>query len=206
MVQGILAGGEEALRRSVEKAEDDAEAGGSAIAARKVSGLDVVFGITAGGTTPFVIGALQEGARRGARTVLLACVPREQAPDEADVSIRILTGPEVVTGSTRLKAGVASKMVLNTISTLAMVQLGKVHGNLMVDVNANGCAKLSDRAIRTTQSATGLDRSAAEDLLQRAEWHVKTAIVMHALSIDAGAARERLKRCDDSVRRALEAR
>jgi N-acetylmuramic acid 6-phosphate etherase len=132
-------------------------------------------------------------------------VPREQAVDEADVSIRVLTGPEVLTGSTRMKAGLATKMVLNTVSTLAMVRLNKVFENLMVDVNALGCAKLRDRAIRTVSVVTGLPGDAAMRLLDSADWHVKTAIVMQRLSLSAAAARDRLHACQGSVRRALDA-
>jgi N-acetylmuramic acid 6-phosphate etherase len=119
------------------------------------------------------------------------------------MSIRVLTGPEVISGSTRLKAGLATKMVLNLVSTLSMVQLGKVYGNLMVDVNARGCAKLMDRAIRTTMVATQLSRAAAQELLERADWHVKTAIIMYRLRISADEARQRLAACDGHLRRVL---
>ncbi|MBI3760171.1 MAG: N-acetylmuramic acid 6-phosphate etherase, partial [Deltaproteobacteria bacterium] len=188
-VQGIIAGGPDALQRSIENAEDDAGAGAAAVEARHVGSRDVVFGIAAGGTTPFVHGALQQAHSAGAATVFLACVPREQADDEADISIRVLTGPEVVTGSTRLKAGIATRMVLNQISTLSLVQLGKVYGNLMVDVNALGCTKLTDRALRTVMRVTKLEREAAQRLLERCDWHVKTAIVVHALQVEPVEAR-----------------
>ncbi len=203
MVQGVIAGGDAALKRSAEHAEDDPDAGAAQMRALGVRAADVVCGISAGGTTPFVHGALQGARAAGAATVFLACVPAAEVLDEADVSIRVLTGPEVVSGSTRLKAGLATKMVLNMVSTLTMVQLGKVYGHLMVDVNARGCAKLTDRAIRTTMAATMLDRAAAAALLERAAWHVKTAIVMHHLGIDADAARRRLAAVDGSVRRVL---
>lgn len=203
MIQGIIAGGDTALRRSVEHAEDDAAAGAAVIDAHAVAQRDVVFGIATGGTTPFVHAALARARQRGARTVFLACVPREAVTDEADVSIRVLTGPEIIAGSTRLKAGLATKMVLNAVSTLAMVQLGKVYGNLMVDVNARGCAKLRDRAIRTTAAATGLSRTEAEALLNRADWHVKTAIVMQRLNVGLDEARAALQRVNGAVRAAL---
>lgn len=203
-VQGIIAGGDEALKRSVEHAEDDSAAGAAEMDRLAVDGRDVALGIAAGGTTPFVHGALRRARERGAGTVFLACVPGEQAMDEADVSIRVLTGPEVLAGSTRLKAGIATKMVLNVISTLAMVQLGKVYGNLMVDVNALGCAKLTDRAIRTTMRATGLPREEAAALLERASWHVKTAIVMHKLGVEREEAQRRLAAAGGFVRRVLE--
>jgi N-acetylmuramic acid 6-phosphate etherase len=203
-VQGVIAGGDAALRRSVEHAEDDPEAGAAEMDARRVGPNDVVFGIAAGGTTRFVHGALQRARERGAATVFLACVPEQEASDDADVSIRVLTGPEVITGSTRLKAGIATKMVLNMVSTLAMVRLGKVFGNLMVDVNALGCAKLTDRAIRTTMRATALARESAVELLQRADWHVKTAIVMHRLGVGREEAARRLSAASGHVRRVLE--
>jgi N-acetylmuramic acid 6-phosphate etherase len=201
---GVISGGDAALRRSIEHAEDDPRAGATKMARLAVGPRDVVFGITTGGTTPFVHGALQAAKARGARTIFLACVPAGQATDEADVSIRVLTGPEVISGSTRLKAGIATKMVLNMVSTLALVQLGKVLGNLMVDVNAQGCAKLTDRAIRTTMAATGLAREPAAALLERAAWHVKTALVMHSLNVSPAEARQRLAEHDGFVRRVLE--
>jgi N-acetylmuramic acid 6-phosphate etherase len=204
-IQAVIAGGEVALRRSVEGAEDDERAGGAEVDALKPGPCDVVFGISAGGTTPFVRGALRRARARGARTVFLACVPRDQVVDEADVSIRVLTGPEVLAGSTRLKAGLATKMVLNLVSTLALVRVGKVYRNLMVDVHARACAKLTDRAIRTLTGVTGLSRSAAADLLSQADWHVKTAIVMHGISASAADARRRLEACGGSVRCALQA-
>jgi N-acetylmuramic acid 6-phosphate etherase len=203
MVQGVIAGGDDALKRSAEHCEDDPAAGAAEIDRRAAGPHDTVFGIATGGTTPFVHGALQRARERGASTIFLACVPPEEVPDNADVSIRVLTGPEVLSGSTRLKAGLATKMVLNTVSTLSMVQLGKVYGNLMVDVNARGCAKLTDRAIRTTMAATQLTRPDARALLERADWHAKTAIVMHRLAIPAAEARQRLAACDGHLRRAL---
>ncbi len=205
LVQGIIAGGDAALRRSVEQAEDDPTAGERAIEERGIGAQDVVFGITAGGTTPFVHGALSAGRRRGAKTVLLACVPRDQAGDDADVSIRVLTGPEVLTGSTRLKAGIATKMVLNVVSTLSMTRLGKVYGNRMVDVNALGCSKLIDRAIRTLAQLSGLRREEAVALLERADWRVKTAVVMARRSCSRELALALLEAHGGHVRAALAA-
>jgi N-acetylmuramic acid 6-phosphate etherase len=183
MVQGIIAGGLDAMARSIEGAEDRLEDGASAIADREVSRRDVVFGIASGATTPFVHGAIAEARRRGARTVFFACVPVMQQGDEADISIRVLTGPEVITGSTRLKAGTATKMVLNMVTSLAMVQLGKVYDNLMVDLNRDACAKLQDRAVRIVEQATGLDHVAARALLDRGGT-VKIAIVMHHRGVE----------------------
>ena len=204
-VQGIIAGGDAALKKSAEHREDDPDYGAAEIDRVNAGPADTILGIATGGTTPFVHGALRRARERGARTVFLACVPQTEVPDQADVSIRVLTGPEVVSGSTRLKAGLATKMVLNMISTLAMVQLGKVYGNLMVDVNARGCAKLVDRAIRTTMAVTGLPRDGAGALLEQADWHVKTAIVMHRLRIGRDQARRRLDAEGGRLRRVLAA-
>jgi len=191
MVQGIIAGGDTAIRRPVEGAEDDTEAARRVIDERGVDARDVVMGIATGGTTPFVHAALARAKERGASTIFLASVPRTEVPDDADVSIRVLTGPEVVTGSTRLKAGTATKMVLNMISTLSMVRLGKVHGNLMVDVDTRTNAKLVDRAIRIIGVETGLGRAESLALLRAAGGRAKVAIVMHRRGVDAAEA-ERL--------------
>ncbi|MBK7878146.1 MAG: N-acetylmuramic acid 6-phosphate etherase [Planctomycetes bacterium] len=203
LVQGVIAGGPPALTSAVEGAEDDRAAGARAMTERAIGALDVVFGIAAGGTTPFVHGALAEAKARGAATVFLACVPREQAPGEADVSIRVVTGPEVVAGSTRMKAGTATKLVLNTVSTLVMVRLGKVHKNLMVDVNTRGNAKLWQRGIGLVARIAAVDRARAEELLDAADGEVKTAIVMARHACDAGAARGRLAAARGVLRAAL---
>jgi N-acetylmuramic acid 6-phosphate etherase len=147
LVQGILAGGPAALVRSSEGLEDIFKDGEAAMADRRVNALDVVVGITAGGTTPYVKGALHAARQRGAKTVFIACVPADQAPVEADIDIRLLVGPELLAGSTRLKAGTVTKMALNILSTGAMVRLGKVYGNRMVDVAVTN-SKLRDRALR----------------------------------------------------------
>ncbi len=202
-VQAVIAGGAAALAGPVEGAEDDEDAARRELAARGVSALDVVFGIAAGGTTPFVHAALAEARERGAATVMLACVPRGDAPDAADVSIRIPTGPELVAGSTRLKAGTVTKLVLNRVTTLAMVALGKVHGNLMVDVTTRANAKLRERGISLVVTLTGLGRGAAAELLERADGEVKTAAVMHAHALDADAARARLAAAAGRLRDAL---
>lgn len=191
MVQGIIAGGWDALRRAIEGAEDSPEDGAAAIDEKEVDERDVVFGIATGGTTPYVHGAIDRARQRGARTVFFACVRADHVPDNADISIRVLVGPEVVTGSTRLKAGTATKLVLNMVTTLAMVQLGKVYQNLMVDVNTRSNRKLVDRGTRMIQTVTGLERSAAHALLDASNGHVKTALVMHARGVDRAAA-ERL--------------
>jgi len=201
-VQGVIAGGARALVASVEGAEDGRAAGGRELEERGVGKQDVVFGIAAGGTTPFVHGALACARAAGAATIFLACVPRELAPDEADVSIRVITGPEVIAGSTRLKAGTATKLVLNLVSTLSMVRLGKVHGNLMVDVDTRGNAKLRERGIDLVARLVACERERAEALLDAARGEVKVAVVMARHSIDASAARSRLAAAGGFLRRA----
>jgi N-acetylmuramic acid 6-phosphate etherase len=191
MVQGVIAGGWDALRRSIEGAEDRPEDGAAEMDRREVGPNDVVFGIASGGTTPFVHGALDRARTLGAKTVFLSCVPTEQVPDDADVSIRVLTGPEVITGSTRMKAGTATKMVLNLVTTLSMIGIGKVYENLMVDLNALACDKLVDRATRVLQTVTGLARDQAGGLLDRAGGRVKVAVMMHVRGVDRAVA-ERL--------------
>lgn len=178
LVQGIIAGGAGALVRSSEDLEDRAEDGVSAIASRHITQLDVVVGITAGGTTPFVHGALQAAKERGATTIFIACVPAEQVSKAADIDIRLLVGAEILAGSTRLKAGTATKVALNILSTGVMVKLGKVYGNRMVDVAVTN-QKLRDRAIRILQDLTSLDRDSADLLLERSGKSVKLALLMH---------------------------
>ncbi|HEY9728282.1 MAG TPA: N-acetylmuramic acid 6-phosphate etherase [Chroococcales cyanobacterium] len=178
LVQGIIAGGAGALVRSSEDLEDRMEDGAEAIAHRQIHELDVVIGITAGGTTPFVHGAIQAARQRGATTILIACVPIDQVKIEADLDIRLLVGPEVLAGSTRLKAGTVTKMALNIISTGVMVRLGKVYGNRMVDVAVTN-KKLHDRALRMLQDLTHLNREDAGYLLERSGRRVKLALLMH---------------------------
>jgi N-acetylmuramic acid 6-phosphate etherase len=203
-VQGVIAGGEAAMFRSQEGAEDSAADGAAAVDAREIGPTDIVMGIAAGGTTPFVHGALRRSAARGARTIFLACVQRVADEPPVDVVIRPLTGPEVVTGSTRLKAGTATKLVLNMISTVAMVQFGKVYENLMVDLRATN-RKLQDRAERIVATLTGLPRRRSTDLLRQADGHVKLALVMHARDVSAAEAGELLRAADGQLRLALRA-
>jgi N-acetylmuramic acid 6-phosphate etherase len=186
LVQGIIAGGAGALLRSSEDLEDRAEDGEAAIAQRQITQLDVVVGITAGGTTPYVHGALQAARQRGAIAVFIACVPTEQFSIDVDIDIRLLTGPEVLAGSTRLKAGTATKLALNILSTGVMVKLGKVYGNRMVDVAVTN-QKLRDRALRILQDLTGLSREAAGFLLERSGKWVKLALLMHWTGLDKEA-------------------
>lgn len=203
MVQGIIAGGREALTRSIEGAEDAPEYGAQAVDRCEVESRDVVFGIATGGTTPFVHGALRRAKQRGAKTVFLSCVPESQVSDEADVSIRVITGPEVITGSTRLKAGTATKMVLNMVTTVAMAQTGKVFGHLMVDVNTGANAKLLDRGTRIIETITGLSRDESRNLLDAAAGHVKTALVMHSRRVNRAAAEQLLARADGQLSHVL---
>lgn len=203
MVQGFIAGGDQALRRSIEGAEDYPESGAEEVDKLDVGPNDVVFGIATGGTTPYVHGAIQRARQRGARTVFFACVSKEQVPDDADVSIRVLVGPEVVTGSTRMKAGTATKMVLNMVTTISMIQIGKVYENLMVDLNSKSNKKLVDRATRMIQTITGLDRQPAYELLKQADGRVKAAIVMHEHNISRAEADAFLQQHDGHIRSAL---
>ncbi|MBI5764708.1 MAG: N-acetylmuramic acid 6-phosphate etherase [Planctomycetes bacterium] len=203
MVRGIIAGGKKALWRSVEGAEDVEADGRRAMREMRVSKHDVVMGIAAGGTTPYVHAAIAEARRRGATTIFLACVPKSQASIQCDVDIRVLTGPELVSGSTRLKAGTATKLVLNTITTLGMVQLGKTYGNLMVDLNSYACRKLVDRATRVVQSLTSLDRDSAATQLHAARGKVKTALIMHHRGIGRAEAEKVLAESGGRVREAM---
>ncbi|NJK59509.1 MAG: N-acetylmuramic acid 6-phosphate etherase [Oscillatoriales cyanobacterium SM2_1_8] len=175
MVQGILAGGVPALVRSSEALEDRYEDGARAVA--MVTARDAVMGIAAGGTTPYVLGALAAARSQGARTLFLACVPREQAPCLCDVDLRPLVGPEILTGSTRLKAGTVTKLILNRISTGAMVALGKVYGNRMVEVAVTN-AKLRDRAERVLMDLGPVSREVAAQTLRAAGDRVKVGLLM----------------------------
>ena len=198
-VQGIIAGGEAAMFRAQEGAEDRADDGARIVDEKSVDANDVVIGIAAGGTTPFVHGALRRAAEHGAKTVFLSCVQPVPNEPRVDVVIRPLTGPEVITGSTRLKAGTATKLVLNAITSIAMVQLGKVYENLMVDFRASN-AKLRDRAVRFVCSLTGVDRTEAQRLLDQADGHVKVAVVMQKRNVSADEARKCLAAANDRLR------
>jgi len=203
MVQGVIAGGPAALVRSQERAEDRTDDGAAAIEEKRVSPRDFVLGIATSGTTPYVHGALRRARERGACTGFLLCThPSQDLLSAHDVVIAPLVGPEVITGSTRMKAGTATKIVLNTITTGAMVLMGKVHGNLMVDLQVT-CQKLQDRGEHILMEATGMERDAVASLLDQAGGHVKTALVMHGLSVDRGDARELLDQAGGVVGRVL---
>jgi N-acetylmuramic acid 6-phosphate etherase len=203
MVQGIIAGGLPALTRAQEGAEDVAERGAQAMDEHGVRAGDFVVGIAASGTTPYVRASLERARALGARTAIVACSP---PPPETlavtDIPIVALVGPEVVTGSTRLKAGTATKMILNTITTGAMIRLGKTYGNLMVDLRATNL-KLEDRSERILMEVCGVDRAEARRLLNAANGRVKTAIVMHKLGLDQPAADAALERAGGVIRRVI---
>lgn len=203
MVQGIIAGGVPALTRSQEGAEDSPEAGAAEMDARAVSANDFVVGIAASGTTPFVHGAIHRAKQLLARTAIVACSP---VPDpllaDCDVAIVPIVGPEVVTGSTRMKAGTATKLVLNTITTGAMILLGKTYGNLMVDMRATN-AKLTDRAQRIVMEVCAVDRGEAQLVLAATGGHVKCAIVMIMLGVPHSEAEEKLREANGVIRRVV---
>jgi N-acetylmuramic acid 6-phosphate etherase len=203
MVVGVIAGGEAALRHSIEAVEDDAAAAREAMRELRVTERDVVMGIAAGGTTPYVHGALIEAHGRGARTIFLVCTDPGHVELPSGVPalwIAIDTGPEVLTGSTRLKAGTATKLVLNRITTLAMVRIGKTYGNLMVDIDATKNAKLVDRGARIISRLTGLERAAALALLEASGGKVKRAIVMHHRQCDVFTADRLLEQAGGKLR------
>jgi N-acetylmuramic acid 6-phosphate etherase len=204
MVQGLIAGGHAALLRAQEGAEDSPEGGARDVDALDVGANDFVIGIAASGGTPYVRGALARSRERGARTAILACTPPPAAVlDVADIAIVPITGPEVVTGSTRMKAGTATKLVLNMITTGAMIRIGKTFGNLMVDLKATN-AKLRDRSERILVEVCGVNRDAARRLLGESGDSVKTAIVMHALGLSRADAESALARAGGVVRRVLQ--
>ena len=205
MVQGIIAGGPDALVRSSEGKEDIPEDGARALDERGVCPDDVVLGVAACGLTPYVHGALGRARELGAAAVLITCndAVRKDAGD-LDVVVAVPVGPEVLTGSTRMKAGTATKMVLNMISTGSMIRLGKVYGNLMVDLRARS-EKLRDRAVRIFNAVTGLsDAGDAWRCIQAADGRVKAAILMKLAGLSREAAQSRLDQCDGFLRRALE--
>ncbi len=203
LVQGVLAGGAPALLRSSEGLEDLFEAGADDLRARNFCGRDALVGIAAGGTTPYVHGGLEHARSLGALSIAMACVPAEQVPMPCDIDIRLITGPEVLTGSTRLKAGTATKMALNILSTGVMVRLGKVYGNRMVDVAVTN-SKLEDRALRILADLAGVERSQGRALLGESGGSVKLALLMARHGLTAAEARNRLAASGGQLRSALE--
>ncbi|MED2256660.1 N-acetylmuramic acid 6-phosphate etherase [Brevibacillus parabrevis] len=203
VVQGIIAGGVKAMTEAIEGAEDSRELGCQDVQEAGVSQKDVVVGIAASGRTPYVWGALQEARTRQAGTISLSCNSDPDIGKSADIAINLAVGPEVVTGSTRLKAGSATKMVLNMLTTASMVKLGKVYQNLMVNVQATN-QKLRERAKHIVMQATGVSYAVADRLLAEAAGDVKVAIVMQKTGLAAKAAQERLARVGHKVREAIE--
>ena len=198
LFQGLIAGGDSALRKSSEQSEDSPEQGAADLAAAGFTGSasgetvpDALVGIAASGRTPYVLGALQHARSLGALTIALTCVPNSPMADASDIAITPITGPEVLTGSTRMKAGTATKLVLNMLSTGVMIKTGAVYSNLMVNLQPTN-AKLIDRAQRIIMAATGIDEPTAEALLKESG-SVKTAIVMQKLNLDRPTAEAKLK-------------
>ena len=202
MVQGIIAGGRRALVRSIEGAEDREEDGAAALRRKRVRAADTVVGIAACGITPFVRGAVREAQRVGAATIFVTCAPEARRHIGARIIISPVVGPEVVTGSTRMKAGTATKLVLNMLTTAAMIRLGKVHDNLMVDLRATN-AKLRDRSQRIVMEVTGVRRPRAKALLKQARGWAKVAILMHFRKVDFEGAERLLDKCGGSLRAAI---
>jgi N-acetylmuramic acid 6-phosphate etherase len=202
MVQGVLAGGAPALLRSSEGLEDLEAAGREDLDQRGFNTGDCLVGIAAGGTTPYVRGGLSHARSIGALAIAMACVPIDQAPLPCDIDIRLLTGPELLTGSTRLKAGTATKMALNIISTAVMVRLGKVFGNRMVDVSASN-SKLVDRSLRILRDLGGVERDDGLVLLDQAGGSVKLALLMASSGLTSSEAMELLQTHDGQLRQAL---
>ena len=204
MVQGIIAGGKEAVFRSQEGAEDIPEEGAKALAERGVTADDVVCGIASSGRTPFVVGAVEHARDNiGSSTLFVTTVPRDELDVAPDVAICPVVGPEVIMGSTRMKSGTAQKLVLNMITTAAMVRLGKVYENMMVDLQRTS-EKLVERGIRTVMMVTGVDYEEADAVLDECDGHVKTAIVMILADLGVKDARRRLEEKEGFVRPAIE--
>jgi N-acetylmuramic acid 6-phosphate etherase len=202
LVQGVLAGGAAALLRSSEGLEDLRDAGRDDLVARGFQPGDALVGIAAGGTTPYVHGGLAHAQQIGALAIAMACVPQDQVTMPCDIDIRLLTGPELLAGSTRLKAGTATKMALNILSTGVMVRLGKVYGNRMVDVAVTN-SKLEDRALRMLQDLGGIPRPQGRQWLQRSGGSVKVALLMATSGLSFERAQALLHRCQGQLRQAL---
>lgn len=202
LVRAIMAGGNRAIIRAREGVEDDYEEGSRAIARLRPSSRDVVVGVTASGMTPFVRGGLSRARKAGAKIIFVTCFPGTELQTFVDLTIAPAVGPEVIAGSTRLKAGTATKMVLNMLTTGAMVRIGKTYGNLMVDVQT-GSEKLKDRARRILSMVSGIDYQSADRLLKRSHWNVKAAIVMQKTGLPYRQSLSRLRNAEDLVRDAI---
>jgi len=199
---GVIAGGRKALWRAIEGAEDDVDAAMSEVKRLKIDSSDVVVGITASRRTPFVLTVLEQSRRLKAKTVFLTCNPRSTVKIKVDVAICPVVGAEVVSGSTRMKAALAQKMILNMLTTTAMIKLGKVYKNLMVDLQVKS-EKLKERSKRTIMEVTGVNYRKASSLLSRSGGSVKLAILMHHLGVDSREAKRLLKESDNLLYRAL---
>ncbi len=203
LVQGIIAGGYDACYRAVEASEDDAEAGGRDIAARGVGARDAIVGIAASGSTPYTVGALGHARTLGALTIALTCAPASLITNVAEVSIVPVVGPEVIAGSTRLKAGTAQKMVLNMLSTATMIRLGYVTGNRMTNLLPRN-TKLRARSLRILRAETGLEEAAAQSALEAADGDLPTALVMQRTKATREQAASALETAKGVVERAVE--
>ncbi len=202
LVRAVMAGGHRALVRAREGVEDGYEEGARAIARLRPTSKDVVVGVSASSMTPFVRGGLNRARRAGAKIIVVTCFPLTELQAFVDLTIAPAVGPEVIAGSTRLKAGTATKMVLNMLTTAAMVRVGKTYGNLMVDVQTTS-EKLKDRARRILTIVSGVEYADADRLLKRAHWNVKTAIVMQKTGVGYRQALAKLRQADDVVREAI---
>ncbi len=202
LVQAIMAGGKGAILKAREGVEDNHEEGMRSVNRLRPTRKDVVIGVSASGMTPFVRGALTRARRAGSKIIFVTCDPRTELQTFVDLTIAPEVGPEVIAGSTRLKAGTATKMVLNMLTTAAMIRIGKTYGNLMVDVQM-GSEKLKDRARRIISIVTGLEYDAADALLRKAHWNVKAAIVMQKGGLTYPQSVSRLRRAHDFVRDAI---
>jgi len=202
LVQGVIAGGNRALIEAVEGAEDKLDQGANDLQARVVGNADVVCGIAASRRTPYVIGAIEHARKAGAKTIYITCNPREEMNIPVDVAICPVVGPEVIMGSTRMKAGTATKLILNMLTTTAMIRLGKVYGNMMVDLQMTS-KKLEERSKRILMLATGVSYEEAGAALKSAGGHVKTALVMILARVDSPTAQKRLQQADGFVRKAI---
>lgn len=202
LIQGHIAGGDAALRNAVEGAEDDPAAGAKLVEDLGLTDKDVLVGITASGGAPYVLGAAKAAKERGAGCIALVNNPGSKLEALCDVTVAPVVGPEVIMGSTRMKAGTAEKLVLNMLSTAVMIKLGKVYNNLMVDLRATN-RKLQDRSVRIITAATGAGAEEAAEYLSRADGKVKTAVMMYLSGLDAPAAEERLSVCGGRLKQAL---
>lgn len=202
MVVGLIAGGPTALTRAIEGAEDDLNQAAKDLAEHQFCQRDVLVGIATSGRTPYVLGGLRYARKLGAATVGFSCNRPSQLDSEADIMIATVVGPEVLSGSTRLKAGTATKMVLNMLTTGAMILIGKTYGNLMVDLRASN-TKLRERSVRIVIDVTGVAADEAAELLRVADGEVKTAIVAHLANVDVNQARKRLTLAGGQIRLAL---